>query len=93
MTSLPTLLCVHAHPDDEAFFGAGVSAHYAALGHRVVLITCTSGQLGFDGAGRSGDQLGHDALQTRVTRAGELRSPPRYSGSHEWSTSATTTRA
>jgi LmbE family N-acetylglucosaminyl deacetylase len=73
MTSLPTLLCVHAHPDDEAFFGGGASAHYATLGHRVVLITCTSGQLGFDGAGRSGDQLGHDALQTRVTRAGELQ--------------------
>jgi LmbE family N-acetylglucosaminyl deacetylase len=33
----------------------------------------TRGQLGFDGAGRSGDQLGHDALQTRVTRAGELQ--------------------
>ncbi|HEY1762035.1 MAG TPA: PIG-L family deacetylase [Acidimicrobiales bacterium] len=73
MKSLPTLICVHAHPDDEAFFGGGASAHYAALGHRVVLITCTSGQLGFDGAGRSGDQLGHDARQTKVTRAGELQ--------------------
>ncbi len=73
MTSLPSLICVHAHPDDEAFFGGGASAHYAALGHRVVLITCTSGQLGFDGAGRSGDQPGHDALQTKVTRAGELQ--------------------
>ncbi len=73
MTSLPALLCVHAHPDDEAFFGGGASAYYASLGHRVVLITCTSGQLGFDGAGRSGDQLGHDALQTKITRAGELQ--------------------
>jgi len=73
MTSLPTLVCVHAHPDDEAFFGSGTSAHYASLGHRVVLITCTSGQLGFDSAGRSGDQLGHDALQTKATRAGELQ--------------------
>src|ERR1700739_4912150 len=73
MTSLPTLLCVHAHPDDEAFFGGGASAHYAALGHRVVLIPCTSRRLGFDGAGRSGDQLGHDALRTRVTRASELQ--------------------
>jgi LmbE family N-acetylglucosaminyl deacetylase len=73
MKSLPTLVCVHAHPDDEAFFGGGASAHYAALGHRVVLITCTSGQLGFDGARRSGDQLGHDARQTKVTRAGELQ--------------------
>ncbi|MGA7835894.1 MAG: PIG-L family deacetylase [Acidimicrobiales bacterium] len=73
MSSLPTLLCVHAHPDDEAFFGGGASAYYALLGHRVVLITCTSGQLGFDGVGRSGDQLGHDALQTKITRAGELQ--------------------
>jgi LmbE family N-acetylglucosaminyl deacetylase len=73
MTSLPTLVCVHAHPDDESFFGSGAIAHYASLGHRVVLITCTVGQLGFDSAGRSGDQPGHDALQTRATRAGELQ--------------------
>jgi LmbE family N-acetylglucosaminyl deacetylase len=73
MSSLATLVCVHAHPDDEAFFGAGATAHYAALGHRVVLITCTSGQLGFDAQGRSGDQDGHDEAQTRATRAGELQ--------------------
>jgi LmbE family N-acetylglucosaminyl deacetylase len=73
MSSLATMVCVHAHPDDEAFFGAGATAHYAALGHRVVLITCTSGQLGFDAEGRSGDQEGHDELQTRATRAQELQ--------------------
>jgi LmbE family N-acetylglucosaminyl deacetylase len=67
------MVCVHAHPDDEAFFGAGATAHYAALGHRVVLITCTSGQLGFDGEGRSGDQAGHDTAETRATRARELQ--------------------
>jgi LmbE family N-acetylglucosaminyl deacetylase len=73
MSSLPTMVCVHAHPDDEAFFGAGATAHYAALGHRVVLITCTSGQLGYDGEGRSGDQPGHDENQTKATRASELQ--------------------
>jgi LmbE family N-acetylglucosaminyl deacetylase len=73
MSSLATMVCVHAHPDDEAFFGAGATAHYAALGHRVVLITCTGGQLGFDAAGRSGDQEGHDERQTRATRASELQ--------------------
>ena len=73
MASLPTLVCVHAHPDDESFFGSGAIAHYSSLGHRVVLITCTAGQLGFDGAGRSGDQPAHDALQTKVTRAAELQ--------------------
>jgi LmbE family N-acetylglucosaminyl deacetylase len=73
MSSLATMVCVHAHPDDEAFFGAGATVHYAALGHRVVLITCTGGQLGFDAAGRSGDQEGHDERQTRATRASELQ--------------------
>jgi LmbE family N-acetylglucosaminyl deacetylase len=73
MSSLATLVCVHAHPDDEAFFGAGASAHYAALGHRVVLITCTSGELGFDAQGRSGDQDDHDERQTKATRAQELQ--------------------
>lgn len=73
MSSLRTLVCVHAHPDDEAFFGAGASAHYAALGHRVVLITCTSGQLGYDPSGRVGSDPLHDALATKITRAGELQ--------------------
>lgn len=73
MTIRPTLVCVHAHPDDETFFGGGAIAHYSRLGHRVVLITCTIGQLGFDGAGRSGDQPGHDARETTSTRAAELQ--------------------
>jgi LmbE family N-acetylglucosaminyl deacetylase len=73
MSSLPTLAFVHAHPDDETFFGGGAAAHYAALGHRVVLITCTGGQLGFDAAMRAGNDKDHDALQTRATRAGELQ--------------------
>jgi LmbE family N-acetylglucosaminyl deacetylase len=73
MSSLPTLLCVHAHPDDEAFFGAGAVAHYAALGHRVVLVTCTNGQLGMDQEGRAGNHAQHDPLTTKVTRAGELQ--------------------
>jgi len=73
MAFLPTIVCVHAHPDDEAFFGGGASAHYAALGHRLVLITCTSGQLGFDSQGRAGNVEGHDALDTKATRAGELQ--------------------
>jgi LmbE family N-acetylglucosaminyl deacetylase len=73
MTSLAPLAFVHAHPDDEAFFGGGAVAHYASLGHRVVLITCTSGQLGFDAAGRAGNEKDHDDLQTKMTRAGELQ--------------------
>ncbi len=68
----PTLLCVHAHPDDEALFTAGISAHYGALGFNVVLITCTDGRLGFDADARPGNHRDHDSGATASTRAGEL---------------------
>ena len=68
----PTLLCVHAHPDDEALFTAGVTSHYGERGVRNVLVTCTTGQLGLDDRGRAGDDPDHDAATTRATRAAEL---------------------
>ena len=40
------LLCVHAHPDDEASKGAAVIARYHAEGIRTVLVTCTGGEEG-----------------------------------------------
>ncbi len=67
-----TLLCVHAHPDDESLFTAGVTSHYAERGVRNVLITCTMGQLGIDDRGRAGADPDHDAAATRATRAAEL---------------------
>ena len=73
MPNRPTLVCVHAHPDDEALFTAGTSAHYAELGYRVVLITCTNGQLGIDGSGRPGSDPAHDLDETRSVRARELQ--------------------
>ena len=66
-------MCVHAHPDDEALFTAGASLHYAALGYRVVLVTCTNGQLGFDDQGRPGPDPAHNLTVTRSLRAGELQ--------------------
>ncbi|HZJ26098.1 MAG TPA: PIG-L family deacetylase, partial [Acidimicrobiia bacterium] len=41
-----TLVCFHAHPDDEAITTAGVMAQAAANGHRVVLVLATRGELG-----------------------------------------------
>ena len=73
MTFAPTLVCVHAHPDDEALFTAGVTSHYADRGYRVVLITCTNGQLGLDDHARPGSDPLHDVEITRATRAGELQ--------------------
>jgi LmbE family N-acetylglucosaminyl deacetylase len=41
-----TLVCFHAHPDDEAIATAGVMALAADAGHRVVLVVATRGELG-----------------------------------------------
>ncbi|HTW97440.1 MAG TPA: mycothiol conjugate amidase Mca [Acidimicrobiales bacterium] len=40
------LLCVHAHPDDEASKGAATVARYHAEGVRTILVTCTGGEEG-----------------------------------------------
>jgi N-acetyl-1-D-myo-inositol-2-amino-2-deoxy-alpha-D-glucopyranoside deacetylase len=41
-----TLLLVHAHPDDEVLGTGATIAKYVAEGVRVVLVTCTLGELG-----------------------------------------------
>jgi LmbE family N-acetylglucosaminyl deacetylase len=41
-----TLMTVHAHPDDEMIGTGGSMAKAVAAGHRVVLVTCTRGEMG-----------------------------------------------
>jgi mycothiol conjugate amidase Mca len=41
-----TLMTIHAHPDDETIGTGGTMARAVDAGHRVVLITCTRGELG-----------------------------------------------
>ena len=41
-----TLVSFHAHPDDECIATGGVIAQAAALGHRVVLVLATGGEVG-----------------------------------------------
>jgi LmbE family N-acetylglucosaminyl deacetylase len=41
-----TLVCFHAHPDDESMNTGGTIAHAVSLGHRVVLVVATGGELG-----------------------------------------------
>lgn len=41
-----SLMCVHAHPDDEASKGAGTVARYHAEGVHTVLVCCTGGEEG-----------------------------------------------
>ena len=43
---MATLVCFHAHPDDEAIATGGTMAAAAAAGHRVVLVLATRGELG-----------------------------------------------
>jgi LmbE family N-acetylglucosaminyl deacetylase len=43
---MATLVCFHAHPDDESLTTGGVMAKYAAAGHRVVLVVATGGEHG-----------------------------------------------
>lgn len=43
---MATLVCFHAHPDDEAIATGGTMAKAAAEGHRVVLVVATKGEHG-----------------------------------------------
>ncbi|MEM9135278.1 MAG: PIG-L family deacetylase [Actinomycetota bacterium] len=43
---MATLVCFHAHPDDEAISTGGLMAKAAAAGHRVVLVCATRGEQG-----------------------------------------------
>ncbi len=46
MSKTFTLLIVHAHPDDECSSTGGLILKSAREGHRVILITCTNGEMG-----------------------------------------------
>jgi LmbE family N-acetylglucosaminyl deacetylase len=72
MTNL-TLLCVHAHPDDESSTTGGILRTYANEGIRTVLVTCTDGALGDSPEGLHPDNEAHDPAAVAAHRAGELR--------------------
>lgn len=56
---MSTLVCFHAHPDDEAIATGGLMAKAAAAGHRVFLVCATRGECGEPEPGvlRAGEQL------------------------------------
>ncbi len=60
MGPMPTLVCFHAHPDDESIATGGLMARAAADGHRVVLVLATLGEVGevTDGFLADGETLG-----------------------------------
>ena len=69
-----TVVCFHAHPDDEALLMGGTIARLAAEGHRVVLVTATAGERGLAAA----DVTRRNDLGD--LRAGELQSSARLLG-------------
>jgi LmbE family N-acetylglucosaminyl deacetylase len=76
----PTLLAVHAHPDDEALFTGGTLARYAAEGVRTVLVTCTGGELGYGPGGVMAHSAGHDPAAVAAARRLELEASCRLLG-------------
>jgi len=70
--TVPCLLFVHAHPDDESINNGATIAHYAAQGAQVYVVTCTLGEEGEV----IGDQWAHlaadQADQLGGYRIGEL---------------------
>ena len=78
-----TLVCFHAHPDDEALLTAGTMAKAAAAGHRVVLVVATRGEVGEVGGDFLGRRRGPGLAP--LGRAGALgrhpgRGPPGVAG-------------
>jgi N-acetyl-1-D-myo-inositol-2-amino-2-deoxy-alpha-D-glucopyranoside deacetylase len=72
MPSPLTLMCVHAHPDDEAISTGGILARYAAEGIETVLVTCTNGELGDGPAGAKPGEPGHTEKEVVALRRAEL---------------------
>jgi N-acetyl-1-D-myo-inositol-2-amino-2-deoxy-alpha-D-glucopyranoside deacetylase len=78
----PTLMTVHAHPDDETIGTGGAMARTVAEGRRVVLITCTRGEMGEIVVPEMDTPDNHRRLGE--IRAGELERAMGVLGVTEW---------
>jgi LmbE family N-acetylglucosaminyl deacetylase len=72
MSDVPTLMAVHAHPDDESSSTGGILAKYADEGLRTVVVTCTRGEYGDAPGGVKPGTPGHDPEAVASIRLGEL---------------------
>jgi len=66
---MSTLVCFHAHPDDEALSTGGLMAKASAAGHRVILVTATRGEHGEPEPGVLDD--GEELWERRVAETAE----------------------
>ena len=81
-THRPTLMTVHAHPDDETIGTGGLMAKALQSGHRVVLVTGTRGELGEIVVADMDTPDNHRRLGE--IRAGELEAAMGDLGVTEW---------
>lgn len=79
---VPTLMTVHAHPDDETIGTGGTMARAVAEGRRVVLVTCTRGEMGEIVVPGMDTRENHRRLGE--IRAGELERAMAALGVTEW---------
>jgi LmbE family N-acetylglucosaminyl deacetylase len=78
----PTLMTVHAHPDDETIGTGGTMAKAVAAGRRVILVTCTRGEQGEIVVPEMDTPDNHRRLGE--IRAGELERAMGLLGVTEW---------
>jgi LmbE family N-acetylglucosaminyl deacetylase len=71
---MATMVCLHAHPDDESIATGGTIAKAAAAGHRVVLVIATRGEHGeiVDGVLEPGEPLGLRRIAETMASAAVL---------------------
>jgi mycothiol S-conjugate amidase len=81
-THRPTLMTVHAHPDDETIGTGGAMAKAVDDGHRVILVTCTRGEMGEIVVKDMDTPENHRRLGE--IRAGELERAMAVLGVTEW---------
>lgn len=80
---MSTLLCFHAHPDDEALSTGGLMVAAAAAGHRVILVAATRGEQGEPQPGvlAPGEELWERRVEELAHSAQILGAdPPRFLG-------------
>jgi N-acetyl-1-D-myo-inositol-2-amino-2-deoxy-alpha-D-glucopyranoside deacetylase len=68
-----TLVCVHAHPDDEAIWTGGLLARWADGGGRAAVVTCTDGEASAAGAGPADTRLAELDRALALLGAGPAR--------------------
>ena len=78
-----SILCVHAHPDDEVLFTGGLLAKASVEGNHTTLVTCTDGRWGYSPGYIEMGHSDHDPEATAAQRSKDLRASAEILGVSE----------